>query len=87
MSESEDDASGGTGLVKVDTSKFMKYSSPRLVVDWMEELIVGLLLVKMNGLKCDLSPPRGARGPCTQCANSGLLRAHKHSRFGSYISF
>ena len=46
MIESEDDASGGTGLVKVDTSKFMKYSSPRLVVDWMEELIVGLLLVE-----------------------------------------
>ena len=42
---------------------------------------------EMNGLKCDLSPSRGARGPCTQCANSGLLRAHKHSRFGSYISF
>ena len=36
------------------------------------------------GGKCMVSK---ARGPCTQCANSGLLRAHKHSRFGSYISF
>ena len=43
--------------------------------------------MKVDNTKCDLSPSRGARGPCTQCANSGLLRAHKHSRFGSYISF